>query len=76
MSTPLTSQQRTARYRARQRGQEPPLPTCPQCSRLLLSTRTAPLCSRCWRLSPDGRKWNRQRIAAARARRAAAAGAE
>lgn len=66
-----TSAARTRRYRARLRGlPDPAAPQpCPSCGRLVRSRRTAPLCSRCWRLSPAGREQNRQRMAAARARR-------
>jgi hypothetical protein len=57
------------RLRLRRAGLLPELATCTACSRQARSTRTAPLCSRCWRLSPAGREWNRLRMAAARARR-------
>ena len=66
---PDTSARRTARWRARLAGlPDPQAPQrCPQCGRLVRSQRTAPLCSRCWKLSPEGREANRQRMAKARA---------
>lgn len=54
------------RLRLRQSGLLPELASCPDCGRQVRSSRTAPLCSRCWRLAPAGREWNRQRVAAAR----------
>lgn len=68
MSDP-TGAARTRRYRARQRGlPDPAAPQpCLECPRLVRSTRTAPLCSRCWKRSPAGREANRQRMANARA---------
>ncbi len=54
------------RLRLRQAGLLPALPDCTTCGRQVRSTRTAPLCSRCWRLSPAGREWNRQRMEAKR----------
>lgn len=64
-----SSTERTRRYRARQRGLPDPdaPPPCPECGRQVRSTRTAPLCSRCWKRSPAGREANRQRMAKARA---------
>jgi hypothetical protein len=66
--TTTTSAARTRRYRARLRGlPDPTAPQpCPQCGRMVRSRRTAPLCSRCWRMSPAGRERNRQRMAASR----------
>jgi endogenous inhibitor of DNA gyrase (YacG/DUF329 family) len=62
------SRTRTARYRLRLAGLPDPAPLqpCPQCGRLVRSTRTAPLCSQCWKRSPAGREANRERMAAAR----------
>jgi hypothetical protein len=54
------------RLRLRQAGLLPALPECPTCGCQVRSTRTAPLCSRCWRLSSAGREWNRRRMAAQR----------
>ena len=54
------------RLRLRRAGLLPALPDCPACGRQMRSARTAPLCSRCWRLSPAGREWNRLRMAARR----------
>ena len=54
------------RLRLRRAGLLPDLATCADCDRQARSTRTAPLCSCCWRLSPAGREWNRLRMAARR----------
>jgi len=51
---PLTPAEKTRRHRLRQAGDLPPLPVCPDCGRSVLSVTTLPLCSRCWRRSPDG----------------------
>ena len=64
---PESSQARTARYRARLAGDLPPLPRCLMCGRIVTSSRTAPLCSICWKTSVAGREWNRARMARARA---------
>ena len=63
---PEPSQARTARYRARLAGTLPPLPRCLMCGRVVTSSRTAPLCSICWKTSVAGREWNRARMAAKR----------
>jgi len=65
---PDTSAARTRRYRARLRElPDPDAPQpCTECSRLVRSTRTAPLCSRCWKRSPAGREETKQRVAKAR----------
>jgi ribosomal protein L32 len=62
------SRDKTQRHRLRQAGDLPPLPACPDCGRTVVSTRTLPLCSRCWKLTPAGREWNRQRVAKQRKR--------
>jgi hypothetical protein len=64
-----TSAARTRRYRARLAGlPDPDAPQpCPLCSRLVRSSRTAPLCSQCWKRSPAGREVNRLRMQARRA---------
>lgn len=54
------------RLRLRQAGLLPALTDCITCGCQVRSTRTAPLCSRCWRLSDAGREWNRRRMAIAR----------
>ena len=65
------SREKVARHRLRQAGDLPPLPICPDCGRTVLSATTLPLCSRCWRRSPDGlaaeaaRKRNARRALAA-----------
>jgi hypothetical protein len=66
--TTATSAARTRRYRARLRGlPDPTAPQpCPACGRLVRSRRTAPLCSRCWRRTPEAREANRLRMAAHR----------
>lgn len=71
---PDTSAARTRRYRLRLAGKpDPAAPQpCRECDRLVRSTRTAPLCSQCWKRSPDGRDVNRQRMARARQRQIAA----
>lgn len=68
MGTPSTTRGAAAmrRLRLRRSGLLPELPACTDCGCQVRSTRTAPLCSRCWRRSPAGREWNRQRMAAAR----------
>ena len=65
-----TGAARTRRYRLRLAGLPDPdaPPLCSECPRQVRSTRTAPLCSKCWKRSPAGREANRQRMAAARAR--------
>lgn len=59
---------RTIRYRRRLQGlPDPDAPQpCPQCGRLVRSRRTAPLCSICWRGTPEAREQNRLRMAAVR----------
>lgn len=57
--------ERMRRYRLRKAGVLPPLSPCPQCGALVRST--GPLCRRCWRLTDDGRTWNRERMRRARA---------
>ena len=66
-----SSTARTRRYRARLRGlPDPDAPQpCTSCGRLVRSSRTAPLCSHCWKRSPAGRLENAVRMAALRARR-------
>ena len=67
---PDSSARRTRRYRARLAGlPDPAAPQpCPQCGRLVRSQRTAPLCSRCWKLSPAGKSETRERMKRLRAR--------
>jgi len=59
--TPLTPAEKTRRHRLRQSGELPALPACPDCGRTVISTRTLPLCSRCWRRSPAGRAADAER---------------
>jgi hypothetical protein len=65
-----SSRERTRRWRRRLAGHSDPLapPRCPQCGRQVRSARTAPLCSRCWKLSDAGRATNRKRMRKARAK--------
>lgn len=67
---PDRSAARMRRYRLRLQGlPDPTAPQpCPVCGRLVRSQRTAPLCSVCWKRSPEGRAANRERMARARAR--------
>ena len=65
---PLTPAEKTARHRLRLAGDLPALPACPQCGRNVISTRTAPLCSRCWKRSPEGRAADAERKRQARKR--------
>ena len=62
------SRDKTARHRLRLAGELPALPTCPQCGRSVISDRTAPLCSRCWKRTPDGRAADAERKRRARKR--------
>jgi ribosomal protein L32 len=62
------SREKTARHRLRLAGDLPALPTCPQCGRTVISDRTAPLCSRCWKRSPEGRAADAERKRQARKR--------
>jgi ribosomal protein L32 len=62
------SREKTQRFRLRQAGDLPALPTCPQCGRTVISDRTAPLCSRCWKLTPEGRAADAERKRQARKR--------
>jgi len=65
-----SSRARTARWRRRLAGLPDPdaPPPCTTCGRLVKSARTVPLCSRCWKRTPEGREFNRDRMRAARAR--------
>jgi endogenous inhibitor of DNA gyrase (YacG/DUF329 family) len=65
---PLTPAEKVRRHRLRQAGKLPPLPTCPECGRAVISTRTAPLCSRCWKLTPEGKAADAERKRKARKR--------
>jgi hypothetical protein len=53
--TRQTSREKVQRHRKRQAGEIAPLPRCPRCGRRVLSTKTAPLCSVCWKKTPEGR---------------------
>ena len=58
---PLTPADKTARHRLRLAGEIPALPTCPQCGRTVVSTRSLPLCALCWRRSPAGKAADAER---------------
>jgi hypothetical protein len=60
------SRDKTARHRLRLAGDLPALPACPQCARTVISDRTAPLCSRCWKRTPEGRAADAERKRQAR----------
>jgi len=62
------SREKVARYRLRQAGDLPPLPVCPECGRSVVSTATLPLCSRCWKRTPEGKKADAERKRRARKR--------
>jgi ribosomal protein L32 len=62
------SRDKTARHRLRLAGDIPALPACPQCGRSVISDRTAPLCSRCWKRTPEGRAADAERKRQARKR--------
>lgn len=55
---------RMRRYRLRKAGLLPPVLICPQCGGQV----RAAACRRCWRLSDEGRAWNRARMRQARQR--------
>jgi ribosomal protein L32 len=63
------SREKTARHRLRQAGSLPQLPTCPDCGCSVVGVRSLPLCSQCWKLTPVGREWNRERVARQRRKR-------
>jgi len=65
------SREKTARHRLRQAGDLPPLPVCPSCGRVVVGTRTLPLCALCWRKSPAGKAADAARKRRARKRDAA-----
>ena len=50
-----SSREKVTRHRLRQAGELPALPACPDCGRTVISSRTLPLCSLCWRRSPAGK---------------------
>lgn len=62
--SPDTPAERKRRQRARDRGELPPLPPdpiCPGCGKAAKGEH-APLCSRCWLKTPEGREWQRLRM--------------
>jgi hypothetical protein len=63
-----TNTERQRRWRLRQAGELPPAVkvVCP-CGKIHPGTHGL-LCSRCWLKTDDGRAWQRQRMAAYRAR--------
>lgn len=63
---------RNRRWRARQRGLEPPPATCYDCGRVAYGVHAGddpPRCSRCWLETPGGRAEERSRVARSRARK-------
>jgi predicted amidophosphoribosyltransferase len=52
---------RVHRHRLRKAGKLPPVPVCPDCGARVLSTKTAPLCSKCWKRTPAGRAADAER---------------
>lgn len=70
---------RVRRCRLRKAGLLPPVPRCVVCGCRATAADPAelsPVCSRCWRLTDEGRAWNRERVRQARqARRTVSEGA-
>ena len=64
---PWRAAENSRRYRQRQAGQLPPVErlSCATCGKSC-TTAHGGYCSRCWLFTPDGREWNRLRIAAYR----------
>ena len=74
----MNGAERAWRYRARRRGQLPPVTRleCTACGRVHTGARGA-LCSRCWtNLTPEGRADRAARVARSRARRASVTAGE
>ena len=61
-----TGAARARTFRARRRGDLPPVPVC-SCGRKITGDRA--ICRQCWLRTPEGKEWNRQRIANLRAAR-------
>ena len=59
---------RAKRYRDRKAGLLPDLPDCPKCGKQVRNADKGGLCSRCWRLTPEGREWNAAKTARSRSR--------
>ena len=64
-ASPDPGRLRTQRWRARLRGELPPLGTC-ACGTPLRTGRL--LCSRCWKRTPEGRARNAERMRQRRAK--------
>lgn len=60
----LAQRIRTRRHRARLAGLLPPVPTCTTCGHQRRSGGS--LCATCWRRTPEGKAWNRERMRLAR----------
>lgn len=67
MTSDRTNADRQRRWRQRQAGQLPPAErlACSSCGAACTGSHGG-LCAPCWRKTPDGREWQRQRIAAYR----------
>lgn len=65
-----TLAERSARYRARKAGTLPAVPSCPSCGSKVhkLQLRPGGLCRRCWMKTPEGREYQRLRVAEFRAK--------
>jgi hypothetical protein len=62
----LTPAQKAAIFAARKKGKVPPVVIC-QCGRRTRGNPHDGLCTKCWRKTPAGKKWNRTRQAIRRA---------
>jgi hypothetical protein len=62
-----TNAARQRRFRERQAGRLAEVLTCTSCSKRHIGAHGG-LCRDCWRRTPEGREWQRLRIAAYRAR--------
>jgi hypothetical protein len=71
MATDRTNAERQLRWRLRQAGQLPPAEqlSCSSCGSACTGSHGA-LCAKCWRRTPEGKEWQRLRVAAFRRTRA------
>jgi hypothetical protein len=72
MATDRTNAERQRRWRERQARQLPPAEKliCSSCGGACTGSRGA-LCRNCWRRTPEGREWQRLRLAAYRSKKSA-----